>query len=515
MGGISLKNFRESSVIARNLRHGADFWLPPSDPEFICLFQGIESGTADGNFTLNPEFVQHGQCLPWPQRIYVVVQNNRLSTLGAPGVLQANPNLSGSRWLDVVITGKLNGKVRTEPLRVDVTTLVSIGTQLAAVESKQLYDEITSIRHQAKVGTWGASRNLFIGVGTGCSLRGQEPQARMNVLSPIRPSNLNRLKNLYVPEGGASYGYGTGRDTYSINANDELDVPVRGRLFDQSLGACVVTTSTSARSVARVNHGLRQGDPIQVRPLDNGLPGGLRQPNTSATRIFTAQASADTLTLASHGIANHTRVRVSRAYVGGVLQPLPAPLVGGDMYYFVVGTAANTLQLATTYGGAAINITADSTGVGITIVDTFFAMPLSADAFMISPTGCPFNAAFLTAGDTFGLTAHGLANGTPVLMMRVLVGASLAALPTGFTELTVPYFVVNAAADTFQLEATVGGGAITPASADTTVGIIPCATLAAAGNFANGETIEVLRPRMTWERARLVYTDGNNIERGA
>lgn len=523
MGGIDLKNLRETSVIARNLRHGADMLLPPSDPQFICEFQGIESGTADANFTLAPQFVEHGQCLPWPQRIYVVIENNRTSNLGTPGVLQATPNVSGgSRSFDVLITGKLNGKDRSETLTVNIGNLVSVtGSQLARIETVQQYDEITSVRHQNKVGTWGASRNVFVGVGTGCSLLGDQPQSRQNVLTPIRPGNTNRLKNLWIPGEGESHAYGTGTDAYEYanTGNRELNVPLRGRRFDLSFGACVVTSTTAARSVARVGHGLRQGDRIQVRPLDNGLPGGLRQPGTSVTRVFTAQAAGDTLTLNGHGLANNTRVRITRARASGVLQALPSPLVHGAEY-FVVNQAANTIQLSGSYnaagsGAGVINIATDATAVGVTVVDTFYAMPLGADSFMISAVGCPFNAAFLTAGDTFGLTAHGLANGTPVLMQRAVVAGALAALPTGFTELTVPYFVVNTAADTFQLEATVGGGAITPASADTTVGIIPCVTLATGGNFATGETIEVLRPRPTWERARMFYQDGSNVERGS
>lgn len=58
-------------------------------------------------------------------------------------------------------------------------------------------------------------------------------------------------------------------------------------------------------------------------------------------------------------------------------------------------------------------------------------------------------------------TAHGMPNGTPV----VLGGT---AVPTGFVAGTI-YFVVNQAANTYQLAATVGGAAINSSSTGTAV----------------------------------------------
>lgn len=425
MAGIRLKNFQEGGVIARNYMHGADLWLPPCDPEFICLFQGIQSADADADFTLNPAFVSHGLCLPWPQQLHVVLQNNRTSNTGAPGVLQANPNIAGSRWFDVRVTGKLNGKARSEVLRVDVNTiLLPSGSQLAHLKTVQTYDEITSVRHEAKVGSWGSAQELFVGVGTGVGLFGEAALQRQSVYAPLKPTNVNKLRNLWFPDTGESALQGSGTSAYAYGSNGELDVPTRSRTYGRSLGALVVTSSTSARLVTLVAHGLKNGDAVRVRHLDNGLPGGL---------------------------------------------------------------ALNT---------------------------TYYVRVLSVDTFMLTATPTPVNFTTQATGETLTATAHGLANATPVLIQQALVGGVLTTIPAPLAANTV-YFVVNTAANTIQLESTVGGGAINITGTDTTVGVIACATLATGGNFATGETIEVLRPRATWERARLVYTDGENVEKTA
>lgn len=59
------------------------------------------------------------------------------------------------------------------------------------------------------------------------------------------------------------------------------------------------------------------------------------------------------------------------------------------------------------------------------------------------------------ASDTITAPAHGLSNNQRVFVMA----APGAVLPAGLSENT-PYFVVNAATDTFQLSATQGGAAV-------------------------------------------------------
>jgi hypothetical protein len=88
-------------------------------------------------------------------------------------------------------------------------------------------------------------------------------------------------------------------------------------------------------------------------------------PTNTDQGAFTTQAAGDTLTKTSHGIGNGTRVYV---YQSGQ-NVVPAPLIAGKIY-FVVGTAANTLQLSLTSGGAAINITGTDTTVGLKSLTT-------------------------------------------------------------------------------------------------------------------------------------------------
>lgn len=71
---------------------------------------------------------------------------------------------------------------------------------------------------------------------------------------------------------------------------------------------------------------------------------------------YTANASTDTLSAPSHGYSNGDLVRLSNS--GGAV---PAGLAVGTNYY-VVGAAADTLQLSATSGGAAINLTDAGTG---------------------------------------------------------------------------------------------------------------------------------------------------------
>jgi hypothetical protein len=78
-------------------------------------------------------------------------------------------------------------------------------------------------------------------------------------------------------------------------------------------------------------------------------------------------ATADTLKVAGHGyVANQTVV----VWPGN--QTLPAPLAEGTIYY-VVNPTANNFQLATTSGGAAINLTAVGNGYVQSLVVESFA----------------------------------------------------------------------------------------------------------------------------------------------
>lgn len=86
----------------------------------------------------------------------------------------------------------------------------------------------------------------------------------------------------------------------------------------------------------------------------------------TAMGSFATSLAANTLTSVGHGIANGTTVIVREATPGG---GVPAPLTEGRIY-FVVGTAADTLQLSLTSGGAAIDITGANRDVLLWTVDS-------------------------------------------------------------------------------------------------------------------------------------------------
>lgn len=67
----------------------------------------------------------------------------------------------------------------------------------------------------------------------------------------------------------------------------------------------------------------------------------------------------------------------------------------------------------------------------------------------------------VTSTDTFTKTSHGLANGTPILLTAMTGGTALKAGNAGNAdELARVYFVVNTAANTFQVSHTVGGSVV-------------------------------------------------------
>lgn len=431
MSGIRLKNLAPTSLLGRAFHYGTEVLCPPGDPQHICAFQALASNTADAAFTLNSGFVARGQVLPWPQQIHIVLENNRTSQTGKPGAVQAGSNLSGARGFFVTIVGYLNGKRQTERFEVSVNAastnplLTPAGTQLSHVRSSRFYDRIESISHDGKFGTWGTSVALQVGVGTGISLLGEAPPQASRVLAPLRPNLPSKVRALLFPDSGDGNIQGTGLNDFAFNnATGYMAIPGRARDFDRSLGALAVTTSTTARSIALTAHGLRRGDVVRVRPLDNGLPTGLAL-NTN---------------------------------------------------YYVVPIDADSFRLA-----------ADSTALD-------FTTQAGADTLTRS-------------------TGHSIANGTPVMVQQSVVSGVGTTIPAPLTS-TAVYFVITATGTTLQLETTLGSGSpVNITGTDTTVSVTPLVALGAGGNFASTETIEVLRPRATWERARLVYEDGENVER--
>ena len=71
-----------------------------------------------------------------------------------------------------------------------------------------------------------------------------------------------------------------------------------------------------------------------------------------------AKQPVNQIQIASHGLLNGDTVRFTLGATGNTL---PAPLVVGTWYY-VVGAASDTFQVATTSGGAVIVLTTIGTG---------------------------------------------------------------------------------------------------------------------------------------------------------
>ena len=78
---------------------------------------------------------------------------------------------------------------------------------------------------------------------------------------------------------------------------------------------------------------------------------------TAALKLFTALASDDTLYAPAHGLSDDDTVVVQDASD----YALPTGLTQGTIYYVINGTT-DTLQLSTSQGGSAINLTASGVG---------------------------------------------------------------------------------------------------------------------------------------------------------
>lgn len=82
-------------------------------------------------------------------------------------------------------------------------------------------------------------------------------------------------------------------------------------------------------------------------------------------KVFSVDASTDTLTSAAHGFTNGQAVRVRNK--DGTL---PTGLSASTKYY-IVGATTNTFQLSLTAGGAAVDITAVGSGTHSAHLDSF------------------------------------------------------------------------------------------------------------------------------------------------
>lgn len=224
-----------------------------------------------------------------------------------------------------------------------------------------------------------------------------------------------------------------------------------------SLGANISCGTSAAQAAVNL-----LGASDVLPPVYNGSP-SLNVTCTSASPgVFTITAPQT-----APWLANGLAVQLYGSVV-------PTGLAFGTTYY-TVAVSGLTFELANTIGGAALN----TTGTGTAVVASFQASQQGAGGAVAYSAGAsgPVSCPIATPGVFTGLS---LPNGTPVVLSLNTAVAG-AVIPTGFVAGT-QYFVVvtNQNAGTFELSATLGGGAI-------------AASGAAVGTIATGLNATVLQ----------------------
>lgn len=190
----------------------------------------------------------------------------------------------------------------------------------------------------------------------------------------------------------------------------------------------------------------------------------------------TAAAATDIITITGHGFALNDRIYFTRL-VGGT------GLALNTTYYVIAANlAANTFEVSTTLGGAAVNITVDYTRVEAAKFTTYTGNFLNRGTYnaplnMLIAVGSQAGTITVTAGgsnytiaipattdpattgktctaatDRINSTAHGLVAGDRVYVTAVTGGAGL--------SLNLTYYVVNPTTNDFQVSLTAGGAAV-------------------------------------------------------
>lgn len=394
MGGIRVKNLFERSMLRSLCDFGIDVWVPPNDEQYVVASTPLANNTADAAFTLNANGIgAHGNRLLWPCRLYIVLRNRGTINSGAPGIQQVYASFAGSDEFKVTVVGKFMGRVVSEVLTINISTYSTpSGQQRSHVITTNHYDEITSISHSAKVGTWGDVTPMQVSVGLANCEIGDPSVNRVETWRPFSAANLGLLKRLVCPWDNTSFGIGSGTSNATINNNTKsLSIPGKALDFREFAAFSGQTVDT----LTRTGHGLTEGQVVQVSDLGDNLGGlsartnyyvSLLSANTIALstsrtiRSFTTSAAADTLTLNGHALVDTTPVVLYDIGNG-----IPAGLAAATVYY-VVSAAANTIQLSATSGGAAIDITGGNVAVGLLQVVDIAAGGLFAnnDALMVN-----------------------------------------------------------------------------------------------------------------------------------
>lgn len=415
--GIHLRNFRPYGAVQQAFGYGTDVLVPTCDEEYVVASTSIADNTALGDLTLNTSGIgAAGGILLWPQRLFIVVRNRGLRSAGGPCIAQCNPTFAGNDQFVLRVTGALNGTVQTEDVIVNISTLTSpSGFQRAHITTQKFYDEVTSIALTSTADVsggasgFGTTTPMQLSVGLGNDSFGAANNNRFELMTPVDLPSSSSLKRAFGYDE-TNYAVGSGTGLVQLRSEDNVCL-MPGRVGEFSVGYGSWSGQV-ADTLTLTAHGLTDGQCIMVQSLADGVPGGMAE---------------------------------------------------GTLYYVALA-AANTICLATSQAA--------------------------------------FAAATDLTADTLTKTAHGLANGTPVVLYDDGLG-----IPTGLSAST-KYYVVGTAANTFQLAATSGGAAINITGANVArVAVLPLVEIAAAGLFADNDLLRVMRPKRMWRRVRLVYSE--------
>ncbi|EFC78885.1 hypothetical protein FrEUN1fDRAFT_8000, partial [Parafrankia sp. EUN1f] len=158
------------------------------------------------------------------------------------------------------------------------------------------------------------------------------------------------VKNAALDEAATMLGYLSAHSGYSSIGGNESSSARQGLAWDAATSA--VVAMNGAESLA-----MPAGSTVSWLGLWSAVTGGTFRgmlPNSggAAAQAFTA-ATTDTLTCPGHGYSNGQRVTI----LPGVSGAVPTGLTIGAIYW-VINAATDTLQLSTTQGGSAVDITA-------------------------------------------------------------------------------------------------------------------------------------------------------------
>lgn len=316
MGGIDLRNLREGSILRNAHRWGTTILVPPGDEQQIVASTGLADNTADANFALAAPINNQGGHLHWPCRLWVVLRNVNNAGVGPPGITTVNAAFGGGDSFEVVITGTLGGTRIVETMYIDgdnaAGLLISPGGQQRGHQiSRNYFDQITTIRHQNKRtdASWGRTTPLQVSVGLGNCEFGDGSFNRLEVYAPFQPqSALNNTFKRLLYMDGTSVGVQTAgnNNTTAVVVQGETLLRIPGKALEYRTSTGRWTVDVTANTLTKTAHGLVDGNTVRLADAGDGLPG-----NTAI-----------------------------------------------DTTYYVVTATANTIQIAATPSGAAIDLTA-------------------------------------------------------------------------------------------------------------------------------------------------------------